>query len=77
MAKQATATASKKKLKLVVSDDQKPSVKLEKGMRLDVVSVSLVEPTLKPSRARAARLCGGTDTCLALVEVGSPTTQPR
>lgn len=76
MAKKGSATASKKKLKLIVSDDKKPSVKLDAGMRLDVVSVSLVEPTLKPSRARAARLCGGTDTCLALVEVG-PTTQPR
>ncbi len=61
--------ASENKLNLIVSDDKKPAVSLEKGMKLNVVSVSLVEPTLKPSRARAARLCGGTDTCLALVEV--------
>ncbi len=76
MANQGTATASKKKLNLIVADEKKPSVKLEPGMRLDVISVSLVEPTLKPSRARAARLCGGTDTCLALVEVGS-ISEPR
>jgi hypothetical protein len=69
MASKGTASASKKKLNLIASDDKKPAVKLEKGMKLEVVSVSLVEATLKPSRARAARLCGGTDTCLALVEI--------
>jgi hypothetical protein len=61
---------SQKKLNLIVSDEKKPAVKLQPGMKLDVVSVSLVEPTLKAARARAARLCGGTDTCLAVVEVG-------
>ncbi len=70
MASQGAATASQKKLNLVVSDEKKPSVKLEPGMKLDVVSVSLVAPTLKAARARAARLCGGTNTCLAVVEVG-------
>lgn len=77
MAKQSTTRASKKKLNFIVSDDQKPSVALKAGMRLDVVSVSLVDPTLKPSRARAARLCGGTNTCLALMEVGDVSTQPK
>lgn len=77
MAKTTKATASKTKLNLVVSDEKNPSVNLKSGMRLDVVSVSLVEPTLKPSRARAARLCGGTDTCLALTEVGIPTTKSK
>jgi len=71
MANQGAATASQKKLSLIVSDEKKPAVKLQPGMKLDVVSVSLVEPTLKAARARAARLCGGTDTCLAVVEVGS------
>jgi hypothetical protein len=77
MAKQSKASASKKKLNLIVSEDPKPSVALKAGMRLDVVSVSLVEPTLRPSRARAARLCGGTSTCLALFEVGDVSTQPK
>ena len=65
------ATTSQKKLNLIVSDEKKPTVKLQPGMKLDVVSVSLVEPTLKAARARGARLCGGTDTCLAVVQVGS------
>lgn len=71
MASKGSATASQKKLNLIVSDEKTPAVKLQPGMKLDVVSVSLVQPTLKAARARAARLCGGTDTCLALVEVGS------
>jgi hypothetical protein len=77
MAKQSKASVSKRKLNFIVSEEQKPSVALKAGMRLDVVSVSLVEPTLKPSRARAARLCGGTNTCLALMEVGDLSTQPK
>jgi len=62
--------ASQKKLNLIVSDEKKPAVKLQAGMKLDVVSVSLVEPTLKSARARGSRLCGGTNTCIAVVEVG-------
>jgi len=54
-------------LRLVVSNDPKPAVQLEPGMKLDVVAVSLVTPALKPAGALAARLCGGTSTCLALV----------
>jgi hypothetical protein len=51
----------------VVSNDSKPSIQLEPGMKLEVVSVSLVSPTLKSARPIAARLCGGTSTCLALI----------
>jgi len=54
---------------LVVSDDKNPSVALKPGTRLDVVSVALVGPNLKKPAKLAARLCGGTSTCLALVEV--------
>lgn len=70
MPTQKKATGSKKSLKLIAAEDKNPKVELKPGMRLDVVSVSLLDPTLKKSRAKAARLCGGTDTCLALVELG-------
>jgi hypothetical protein len=69
MVTQKKATGSKKNLKLIAAEDSNPKVELKPGMRLDVVSVTLLDPTLKKSRARAARLCGGTDTCLALVEL--------
>jgi hypothetical protein len=63
-------TQSPKKLRLIVSDEKSPAVELKAGMKLDVVAVTLIEPTLKKSKAVAARLCGGTSTCLALVDVG-------
>lgn len=60
----------KQHLHLIVSDETKPSIQLKPGMKLQVVSVSLVDPALKRSRAVAARLCGGTNTCVALIETG-------
>jgi hypothetical protein len=69
MASQKKATGSKKNLRLIAADERNPKVELKPGMQLNVVSVSLLDPTLKKSRAKAARLCGGTDTCLALVEL--------
>jgi hypothetical protein len=77
MATQKKATSSKQSLRLIAADDKNPKVELKPGMRLEVVSVSLLDPTLKKSRAKAARLCGGTDTCLALMEVGLPETKMR
>ena len=35
-----------------------------------VVAVEIVDPAFKKAKGLAARLCGGTNTCLALVEVG-------
>jgi hypothetical protein len=37
-----------------------------------VVSVKLAGPTLKGAKPIAARLCGGTNTCIALVETEVP-----
>jgi hypothetical protein len=61
---------SKKQLTLIVSD-KKPSIQLKPGMRLDVISVALVDPSLKKPQVKGSRLCGGTNTCLALVDVSS------
>jgi len=54
---------------LVVSDDKNPQVAVKPGTKLEVVSVALVGPNLKKPAKLAARLCGGTTTCLALVEI--------
>jgi hypothetical protein len=69
MATQKKAAGTKKSLKLIAAEDKNPKVELKPGMRLDVVSVSLLDSTLKKSGAKAARLCGGTSTCVALVEL--------
>jgi hypothetical protein len=53
---------------LVVSKSTKPSIRVRPGMALDVVAVSLVEPTLKRAKRIAARLCGSSSTCVALVK---------
>jgi len=58
-----------RKLKLILSESKRPKVKLKKGQRLKVVAVTILAPTLKKPRRRAARLCGGTDTCMAMVEI--------
>lgn len=57
------------KMKLIVSDDPRPAVSLKPGQKLQVTAVSVVTPDLKKCGPIAARLCGGTSTCLALVEL--------
>lgn len=54
---------------LIVSDDQNPAVRLEPGKKYEVVSVILSDAELKAAQPNAARLCGGTSTCIALVEL--------
>jgi hypothetical protein len=57
------------KAHLIVSDDAEPAVKLKPGMRFEVHATTVVDAELKASGKVAARLCGGTNTCLALVEI--------
>lgn len=76
MAKDKT-TASAANMKLIASDDKNPQVSLKPGMKLQVVGISLADPQLKKARPGAARLCGGTSTCLALVELGTPADNPK
>jgi hypothetical protein len=42
---------------------------LRAGQKFEVKVVSVKEPQLAATAKVGARLCGGTDTCLALVEV--------
>jgi hypothetical protein len=67
MAKKASRPASR--IQLIVSDEEKPAVQLQAGMRFEVVSVPLVDPSLRPAGAVAARLCGSSSDCLALVAI--------
>ena len=55
---------------LIESDDTEPTIKVKAGTRFEVRSVSIVDTHLNPSPNKvAARLCGGTNTCLALIEL--------
>ena len=74
MAKRKSAKASS--LRFIVSDAKSPSVALKPGMRLNVVSTVLVGPDLKRIRNIGARLCGGSGTCMALVDIGSDVINP-
>lgn len=65
--------ARTKKIKVVVSDEA-PTLTLKAGQRLEVISVSLVDPTLQRPKPIAARLCGGTSTCLALIDLSETIT---
>lgn len=58
-----------REIKLIVSDSPKPSVALEAGTQVEVVSVSLIKPTGQSAGPMAARLCGGTSTCIALIKI--------
>lgn len=57
------------RLSLVVADSKNPEVSVRAGQRLDVVAVKLLS-TQRPKKTIGARLCGGTSTCVALVETG-------
>lgn len=67
MAKQPSKPTQKHTF--IVSNEKNPKVSLKPGMKLNVVSVKLANPSLKAPKAVAARLCGGTTTCLALIDV--------
>ena len=72
MAKSKARKTARRKHTLIVSNEKRPKIALQPGMKLDVVSVKLAGPTLKAQKPLAARLCGGTNTCLALVETEVP-----
>lgn len=55
---------------LIVSDEVQPSIALKPGMKFAVHAITVVDTGLRPVRKIAARLCGGTTTCLALTEIG-------
>ena len=70
----------KGKVLLIASDEREPEVELKGGRRFEVDAVSIVDTDLrrvkgealgvfKPKPMRSARLCGGVDTCLAIVEL--------
>jgi hypothetical protein len=64
-------------MKLIVSEDLEPTVTLKPGMRFEVVSVSVVDPRLALSKAIGSRLCGGSGTYLAIIDIGQDVINPQ
>lgn len=56
---------------LIVSDEENPKMESGSETKMQVVGVSLMDPEFKKPQATAARLCGGTSTCLAVIDLGS------
>ena len=74
MAQRKAAKSSS--MRFIVSDEKSPSIALKPGMRLDVVSTVLVGPDLKRLKNIGARVCGGSGTCMALVDLGADVINP-
>ena len=60
-----------RKLSLVAAKEKKPSVTVKAGQEFRVTAVTLQGPEVAKLKKAAARLCGGTSTCIALVDIGS------
>lgn len=56
-------------MKFIASSEKAPKVEIQAGMKFKVEAIELVDATLKPIKKGAARLCGGTSTCLALIDI--------
>ena len=64
-------------IKLIVSKDKRPKVALKPGMRVEVANVRIVDPSLVRRPKIAARLCGGSGTCIALIDLGETVQPPK
>jgi hypothetical protein len=68
--------AKKGKITLLASKDKQPSVKLKAGQQLKVTAVVLQGPEAAKIKKVGARLCGGSGTCLALLDIGDDVINP-
>lgn len=65
----AKRTTQRAAVNLVLSEDKVPRIELKPGMRFEVASVAVVDEKLTRKTGVGARLCGGTSTCLALIDL--------
>lgn len=64
--------AKKRSVTLIVSEKNNPSLPMKAGMRVEVVAVKFLDSLGKGPKRMGARLCGGSNTCIALVDVTPP-----
>ena len=69
-------TRSTREGQLVASTTRTPSVRLQPGMKLEVVAVSVVDEKLAKVNVEGSRLCGGSGTCLAIIHIGDDVINP-
>jgi len=60
---------SDSKVRLIVSDESNPAIPLMPGHRFEVATVDVFDAESQKPSTGAARLCGGTSTCLALIDI--------
>jgi hypothetical protein len=65
-----------KKVSLVVSKEKKPLGILKSGQKFQVVSVSLAGGKGQGKPRLAARLCGGSGTCVAIIDIDKGDPAP-
>jgi hypothetical protein len=70
------ATSKKQKMTLIASPEKNPAVALKPGQRLQVTTVTIQGADLENIKKAGARLCGGSGTCLALVDIGADVINP-
>lgn len=58
-----------RKLSLVISNEKNPIGSAKPGSVLEVVAVALTGGKAVSKKKLGARLCGGTSTCLALMDI--------
>ena len=56
------------KVKLIVSDEERPMIRLQPGLQVRVEEFQLLDENLEIPKI-GARLCGGSGTCLALIDI--------
>ena len=68
--------AKKSKVTLIASTEKQPAVNVKPGQQLNVTAVVIQGPEAAKIKKVGARLCGGTSTCLALMEIGDDVINP-
>jgi len=69
--------AKKQTMTLIADKEKSPKVELKAGQQLKVVSVKIAGPQLAKMKRVGATLCGGTSTCLAVVDIESEASNPQ
>ena len=64
------------RMRLVLHKDPTPKVELRPGMKIQVEEVELLGGTAAELKKIGARLCGGSSTCLAIIDIGSDVINP-
>ncbi len=63
-------------MRLVLHKDATPKVELRPGMKIQVEEIELLGGTAAQLKKIGARLCGGSGTCLAIIDIGSDVINP-